>query len=502
MNMKAVPVLVGVLCACGGSSRHAASPGQIALEPRVQSTTFYRSKASCAQGPFELELPVGAAKYGEQVELLVRTQHRIELHAVVVADTDELASSEGVFGAEGRASGKPDNARCRADVNERLAAARAGSGGSAGGGSTGGAATGGGAIGTPAVSVTAQLEVIGETVLAPTPVLTLRVPESARASGHITIRFWSIEPNDLDGVAFGISHVVWQPNVSEAEYEAYLVRIEQEEAARAAKVAATPVRVETHVETRVETISPDEQRRRDNAARDDERRREDDDRRRRARAEAQRIAEERAAAERAQFCATHPDDRGCWGPGGLRIHLELEARGKERDAYCAAHTEDARCWTDAQREAILADEQHRAQVALNPPKPTGPPPAPLAETMPPRLSVNATWRPGYWLWTDSTWVWLAGVWRVPEADIVAEQTTTAPTAPPPVKVEAPPAAPVATVVWVPGFWQWDGAAWIWIGGAYQLRPTASLTWRAPAWKPRGSVHVLVPGAWIRIGGGR
>jgi hypothetical protein len=116
--------------------------------------------------------------------------------------------------------------------------------------------------------------------------------------------------------------------------------------------------------------------------------------------------------------------------------------------------------------------------------------------------VNATWRPGYWQWIDSTWVWLAGVWRVPDADIVAEQTTTAPIAPPPVKVEAPPTAPVATVVWVPGFWQWDGAAWIWIAGTYQLRPTASLTWRAPAWKPRGNVHVLVPGAWIRIGGGR
>ncbi len=492
--MRAVLVVAALLGACGGSSRHAASSGgPIALVPRVQSTAFYRSKASCAQGPFELELPVGAAKYGEQVALLVRTPHRIELHAVIVDDTSELASSEGVFGADGRATGRPDNARCRADAHERLAATRAGGGGGPGGGATGGGTSG--TPGTSQVSVTPELELVAETVPAPTPVLTIRIPDSARASGRVRIRFWSIEPNDLEGVAFGISHVVWQPNVSEADYEAYLVRIEQEQAARARVVVSAPP-------APVRTVDPDEQRRRDEADRDRQRRRQEDERRRRARAEAQRIAEERAAAERQQFCATHPEDRGCWGPGGLRIHLELEARGKERAAYCAAHLEDARCWTDEQRETIRADEQRRAQLAVNPPKPSGPPPAPLAETMPPKLSANAEWRPGYWQWIDSTWVWLAGVWRVPEADIIAEQTTTAPTAPPPPKVEAPPAAPVATVVWVPGFWQWDGGTWIWIAGAYQLRPTASLSWRAPAWQPRGTIHVLVPGAWIRVGGRR
>lgn len=498
--MRAVPVLAGLLFACGGSSRHATSPGEIALVPKVLSTAFYRSKASCAQGPFELELPVGAAKYGEQVELLVRTQRRIELHAVVVDDTTELASTEGMFGTDGRTNGRPDNARCRADGHERLAATRAGGGATGGGAGTGGAVPTGTSQ-VSQVSVTPELEPIPDAVLAPTPVLTIRIPDSARASGRVRIRFWSIEPNDLDGVAFGISHVVWQPNVSEADYEAYLVRIEQEQAARA-QVVVTEQREHRPPPAPVRTVNPDEQRRRDEAERERQRRRQDDERKRRARAEAQRIAEERAAAERQQFCATHPEDRGCWGPGGLRVHLELEARGKERAAYCAAHLEDARCWTDEQRESIRADEQKRAQLAIHPPRPSGPPPAPLAETMPPKLSVNAEWRPGYWQWIDSTWVWLAGVWRVPEADVIAEQTTTAPTAPPPPKVEAPPAAPVATVVWVPGFWQWDGGTWIWIAGAYQMRPTASLSWRAPAWQPRGNVHVLVPGAWIRVGGRR
>ncbi|HEY5947995.1 MAG TPA: hypothetical protein VIV40_21010, partial [Kofleriaceae bacterium] len=135
-------------------------------------------------------------------------------------------------------------------------------------------------------------------------------------------------------------------------------------------------------------------------------------------------------------------------------------------------------------------------------QPDGPPPAPLAEEVPPKLSVNAEWRPGYWHWLDGTWVWLAGMWRVPEADIVAEQTTTAPAAPPALRVEAPPPAPVRSAVWVGGFWQWSGTAWVWIAGSYQLRPSAQVSWRAPEWRARGSVHVLIPGGWIRLGGSR
>jgi hypothetical protein len=94
------------------------------------------------------------------------------------------------------------------------------------------------------------------------------------------------------------------------------------------------------------------------------------------------------------------------------------------------------------------------------------------------------------------------MWRVPEQDIVAELTTTAPTAPPALQVETPAAPPVSAAVWLSGFWQWDGAKWVWVAGSWQLRPSATVTWRAATWQPRGRVHVLVPGAWIRIGGSR
>jgi hypothetical protein len=215
------------------------------------------------------------------------------------------------------------------------------------------------------------------------------------------------------------------------------------------------------------------------------------------RARARAELEARRRREREAFCNTHADDRDCWGAGGRRIHDDLDAHQHEREAYCAAHIEDARCWSDSVRGRIESAANARVAAALRPPKqPDGPPPAALAETVPPKLSAHAEWRAGYWQWTEETWVWLAGMWRVPDSDIVAEQTTTAPQPPPPLQAEMPPPAPVRVAVWVPGFWQWSGSSWIWVAGSWQLRPDARAEWRPAAWQPRGRVHVLVPGGWI------
>ncbi|HEY5921176.1 MAG TPA: hypothetical protein VIV11_05875 [Kofleriaceae bacterium] len=232
-------------------------------------------------------------------------------------------------------------------------------------------------------------------------------------------------------------------------------------------------------------------------------------RRRREAEEEARAAQLRIALEierkrkREQFCAAHPDDRGCWGAGGMAVHLQLEQAKRDRAQFCLDHKQDVRCWSGEDWKRRRDVWNNRIEVVLASAKqPDGPPPAPRAEEAPPKLSVNAEWRPGYWHWLDGQWIWLAGQWNVPEADLVAEQTTTAPVAPPPLRVEVPPPPPVVSTVWVAGFWQWNGASWVWIAGSYQLRPTARMTWRAPEWRARGRMHVLVPGGWIRIGGSR
>jgi hypothetical protein len=128
------------------------------------------------------------------------------------------------------------------------------------------------------------------------------------------------------------------------------------------------------------------------------------------------------------------------------------------------------------------------------------PPPPRVEAQPPRPSVHAEWIAGFWQ-RDGAWIWSPGFWRVPEADIAAEQTAEAPVAPPAVKTETPPPpAASATLVWTPGYWAWTGSAYIWIDGAWRIPPKAEARWVAPTWTPRRGRVVLVPGGWsIRIG---
>jgi hypothetical protein len=371
----------------------------------------------------------------------------------------------------------------------------------------------------PQVTVTSQLEI--DHAEPPASIEIMRhgwhQPERGEPRGRfgrITIRLWSIEPNDLEGVRFGVRRLVWRPNVTDAEYEAYLARIAAADADR---------RLRTEEALRRQMAEDEARRRRepppkpavvvepDGKAELERQRKEEAARRRRdarlATAAERRRAQAAAEAERLRrrqaFCAAHPEDRGCWGAGGRKIHLALEERRREGQRYCAATPDDARCWTEQERLRREAAWRARVEVATAPPKqPDGPPPAPLAETKPPKLSANAAWRDGYWQWTGSTWAWLGGMWRVPEADIVAEKTTTAPEAPPPLQAEAPPPPPMPAMIWVAGFWQWNGSAWIWVPGSWQLRPEAGASWRPAEWQTRGRVHVLIPGGWILGRGGR
>ncbi len=480
--------LIAVLVTgCGGASRTSGYQLEdIRLIETPAGHQWFHATSTCAQGPYEVEAAATGAKWGEDVDLRVITPRNLGLHAVLIVDGKELETKDGVFGAGGNVAGKPDNARCIADARERLVLGRTGGGGS--GGPPGTPGTPGTLVRPPPdrPSVTPQLD-LDTSVTVPdlgTVLLQFHLPERAPGTPLPRIRFrlWSVEPNDLEGVLFGWTHREWRPNVSEQQYEAHL-RWKVEEARRADEQWRREHPPEAPRAGVVVKVDLERERRREEA------------RRRREAAEAEH------ARRRTEFCASHPKDRGCWGAGGLEVHLDLKRRRDERDAYCAAHGEDARCWDDAEWSRRRAAWDDRRHAATAPPKPPdGPPPAALVEDVPPKLSAHADWRPGYWEWTSGRWVWLAGMWRVPDEDIASEQTTTAPAAPPPEKPEVAPAAPVQTAVWLAGFWQWNGTGWVWIAGSWQLPPQPQATWRAPEWQPRGRVHILIPGGWIRIGG--
>ena len=594
MSRLLSPVLLATLAACGGGRRAPVTvtppaPQPIGIYPQVAHQAWYRVTTSCAQGPFEVEVPIAGAAYGEEVELRLQTPRKVALQAVVLADEDEVAKAGAVFGATGITDGRADNTRCVADARERLALGRGGGGGGPGSGTPGGPGPGGasGGPGTPPPSgPTPALAIDDRLVTSSIEVVRFRLQDRATATSRIRIRFWSVEPNDVEGVLFGVTRIDWRPNVSDEAWAAHLAaeaerarqeearaaaeeerrRLDQErrraelEARRVAEEDQRRLRIQLEIDARaaeqkriadlritcrsqpkadgcVEIAGLDRRRleleRERQAAWDAERLRAEEERkqaearlrvqveyerttgarRRRAAEEARRAAEEarrrrelaialeiEAKTRRERFCATHAEDRGCWGVGGLQVHLEFENRRRQRQEYCGNHPEDARCWTAMDRQRRTSAAQLRIAAAATPPAPpAGPPPAALPETTPPKLSLNATWRPGYWHWIGGQWVWLAGMWRVPESDILAEQTTEAPAAPPPPQAETMPPAPIAATVWIAGFWQWSGTSWVWIPGAWQLRPSATAEWQAPSWRVRGSVHVLVPGAWIRRG---
>ncbi len=480
-----------LIAACGGSPARPAAPAP--EEPRLVPSVelgWYRARATCAQGPFEVEVPIGGSRYGESVDLEVHTTHAIALDAVVLVDGKELGRTHGTFAAEGRTQTAAANERCLADARERGALVTPG---------TGAPGTPGHPVvpeipGTPdrgpgASTPSVPLEPIAGLVATSSDVLVVQIPPTG--ARRATVRFWSIAPNDLVDVAFGIGHVVMRPNVPEADYEAYLAR----ERLREDELARERARVAVAAPS---SLSAEE------LARQDRERRAAEAAAREAALRATREAALRAAleADRAarhlEFCNAHHEDRDCWGPGGFAGHAELELRRRERAAYCASAPEDARCWDAAEWTKRRAAWNARADhAAAPPPRPQGPPPAPLADPQPPQPSTHASWRPGYWDWTEGTWVWLAGTWRVPDEDIAAEQTATAPAAPPPPQVEAPPPPPVRAVVWAAGYWMWSSTSWVWIPGSYQLRPEPQVEWRAPAWRVRGAIHVLVPGGWVR-----
>lgn len=196
---------------------------------------------------------------------------------------------------------------------------------------------------------------------------------------------------------------------------------------------------------------------------------------------------------------------------GVRAGMTLE----EWTSYRAADERWREIWNAYLSGEVTAGRAEYADMTAR----TDAPPLPRIESKPPRPSTHAEWITGYWQ-RAGEWIWSPGFWRVPESDIVAEQTIEAPIAPPPAKAEPPPAPPappaptptpaVATAtpaatarmnwVWTPGYWTWNGSIYVWVEGAWRIPPQGDARWVAPTWKPRRGRVVLSPGGWsVRIG---
>lgn len=185
---------------------------------------------------------------------------------------------------------------------------------------------------------------------------------------------------------------------------------------------------------------------------------------------------------------THNDQVPSVSDAKWKAHLEAEERAYQRDLE---RDERLRGKDTPASQAELRARIESAEVYAGP---TGPPPPARVERVAPRPSVNAEWVPGYWQWHAEAWLWMAGQWRVPLADVHAGRTVRAPFAPPPLRDEIPDRAPVGAV-WAPGYWAWDGNVYVWIAGTWRLPPSTAAKWQSGSWRVEIGGAVFVPGGW-------
>jgi hypothetical protein len=67
-------------------------------------------------------------------------------------------------------------------------------------------------------------------------------------------------------------------------------------------------------------------------------------------------------------------------------------------------------------------------------------------------------------------------------------------APPPAQAEVVPVAPSVDHVWIRGHWHWDGAAWVWRPGHYEIR--RGFAWVPAHYEQRGPNWIYIEGHWV------
>ncbi len=134
---------------------------------------------------------------------------------------------------------------------------------------------------------------------------------------------------------------------------------------------------------------------------------------------------------------------------------------------------------------------------------------------------TAMWQAGYWSQKGPAWSWVGSHWSIPNPAATTPPPPAVPSGPPaapqsaPAAATAPGAAPSQVVVneappppiveqiytspgpdyvWIPGYWNWNGA-WVWVSGRYALPPYRGAVWVGGAWSARGGRWAWSGGHW-------
>jgi hypothetical protein len=68
--------------------------------------------------------------------------------------------------------------------------------------------------------------------------------------------------------------------------------------------------------------------------------------------------------------------------------------------------------------------------------------------------------------------------------------------PPPARLaETVPPAPAAGLIWVPGDWHWTGVQWAWLPGHWDQPPVGMKRWNKPHYTLVDGAYRYEPGTW-------
>jgi hypothetical protein len=438
---------------------------------QVQRTSqAFAVQQRCSQGPFEVHVPAFGSKWGEDITVEARG-NAVDGHETMTIDGKPY--SDGPFGTISHSS---DNSACMLSDADRAAASASSTSTGAGTGTSTGSGTSTGTTTTttapggnvPLVAAGSPANWLYSTQIAQYhhEVDDWSTKDGVLKRGQdIKIVFWSGHPLDLNGTTFIVTHSeMVPPGGDDKKWSAHL-----------------------------DEVKADAERKQREAEAD---------------AKKQQAEAEAKAREEARCGAVQGADAKCHDEG-YKTATEAAAYAAFQDKcedMARRNATDQACRDDGWRNANERPDYHPTTVAEIPsPTPTivtqpqrpadRPPPPPQAEAQPPRPSEHAEWVPGSWQWNGSDWVWLSGGWRVPETDRAQKLTATAPSAPPPSRVEVRPAQPLASAVWAEGYWHWSGR-WIWVPGHWAVPPSAGATWRPSTWVPDGLKLRLNPGGWV------
>ncbi|HND60274.1 MAG TPA: YMGG-like glycine zipper-containing protein [Opitutaceae bacterium] len=73
-------------------------------------------------------------------------------------------------------------------------------------------------------------------------------------------------------------------------------------------------------------------------------------------------------------------------------------------------------------------------------------------------------------------------------------TQGSPPQPAPIAETAPP-APSANAVWIPGYWDYNGAGYTWTAGRWEIPPANAQTYVSAHWENHGGTFFFIRGAW-------